>query len=260
MSGWSHSAIDTRPTRLAYGAGRLGELQNPVGRERPDRQVVVAGPAEAAQVRASADDFDEEARSELGVGREDAGRRRIERVGRLDAPPCARAAAPSGPATVDTRSASRRRRTAARRTTGRRSRARGRAAAADRRGRSPRGTRARATGTSTSPSPAAMTSANGASGSGLTNVTAPPMTTSGCVRVALGGVRRDARPAGAASARSRSPTRRTRRTRSTSKSPTGVCDSSVTSGVLAASSSASSCFGGRNTRSQTMSSWALNRR
>ena len=51
--------------------------------KRPDRQVVVAGPAEAAQVGAAADDFDEEARSELGVGREDAGRRRIDRVGRL---------------------------------------------------------------------------------------------------------------------------------------------------------------------------------
>ena len=52
--------------------------------KRADRQVVVAGPAEAAQVRAAADDFDEEARSELGVGREDAGRRRIDRVGRLE--------------------------------------------------------------------------------------------------------------------------------------------------------------------------------
>ena len=40
----------------------------------------------------------------------------------------------------------------------------------------------------------------------------------------------------------------------TSKSLTGVCDSIVTSGVLDASSSASSCLGGRNTRSQTMSS------
>ena len=36
-------------------------------------------------------------------------------------------------------------------------------------------------GTSASPSPAAITSANIASGSGLTNVTAPPMTTSGCL-------------------------------------------------------------------------------
>jgi hypothetical protein len=38
-------------------------------------------------------------------------------------------------------------------------------------------------GTSTSPSPAAITSANGASGSGFTNVTAPPITTSGSWRV-----------------------------------------------------------------------------
>jgi hypothetical protein len=39
-----------------------GELQDAIGRKRADRQVVVAGPAEAAQVRAAADDFDEEPR------------------------------------------------------------------------------------------------------------------------------------------------------------------------------------------------------
>ena len=45
-----------------------------------------------------------------------------------------------------------------------------------------------------------------------------------------------------------------------SNSLTIDCDSSVTSGVLLATSSASSCLGGRNTRSQTTSSWSLNRR
>jgi len=48
-----------------------GELENAVGRERADGQVVVAGPAEAAQVGAPADDFNQEPRAELGIGRED---------------------------------------------------------------------------------------------------------------------------------------------------------------------------------------------
>src|SRR6185436_20691695 len=43
--------------------GLLGELQDPVGGKRTDRQVVVPGPAEPAQVRAAADHFDEEPRS-----------------------------------------------------------------------------------------------------------------------------------------------------------------------------------------------------
>ena len=84
MSGWSHSAIDTRPTRLAVDARVLGELQNPVGRKRADRQVVVAGPAKAAQVRAASHHLDEKARSEFGVGRENAGRRRIDGFGGLE--------------------------------------------------------------------------------------------------------------------------------------------------------------------------------
>ena len=46
----------------------------------------------------------------------------------------------------------------------------------------------------------------------------------------------------------------------TSKSPTGVCDSRVTMRVPASRSAASSCFGGRNARSQTMSAWSLNSR
>ena len=158
---------------------RVGELEDAVGRKRADGQVVVAGPAEAAQVRAAADDLDEEARAELGVGREDARRRRIDRVGRLQRRLSHRQRRVRRRRAPCTRPACRRRRTAARRTTGRRSRARWRAGAADRRGRSPRERRGAAPGTSTSPSPAAITSANGASGSGLTNVTAPPMTTSG---------------------------------------------------------------------------------
>ena len=145
--------------------------------KRADRQVVVAGPAEAAQVRAAAHDLDEEPRAELGVGREDARRRRIDRVGRLHRRLAHRQRR------VRRRP---RRRVAGQRAVGRVLRlverrdveaafAR-RAAAAGRRDRSPRGTRASSAGTSTSPSPAAITSANGASGSGLTNVTAPPIT------------------------------------------------------------------------------------
>ena len=67
--------------RRAARAG-FGQLEDAVGRKGAHGQVVVAGPAEAAQVRAAAHDLDEEARAELGVGREDAGRRRIDRVGR----------------------------------------------------------------------------------------------------------------------------------------------------------------------------------
>ena len=59
-------------------------LENAIGRKSADRQVVVAGPAEAAEIGAAADDLDEEARPELCVGREDAGARRIERFGRGD--------------------------------------------------------------------------------------------------------------------------------------------------------------------------------
>ncbi len=46
----------------------------------------------------------------------------------------------------------------------------------------------------------------------------------------------------------------------TSKSPAGVCDSSVTSGAPEASCACSSCLGGRNTRSQTTSSRLLKSR
>ena len=162
--------------------------------KRADGQVVVAGPAEAAEVRAAADDFDEEARSELGVGREDARRRRIDGVGGLErrlahrAParrrrPTARSRA-IVPSSGVLRLVERRHVEAA---------LARRAGAAGRRGRSPRRTRDRAPGTSTSPSPAAITSANGASGSGLTNVTAPPIDDE---RMAVGALGRVARHAG----------------------------------------------------------------
>jgi hypothetical protein len=45
-----------------------------------------------------------------------------------------------------------------------------------------------------------------------------------------------------------------------SKSRTSICDSSVTSESLDALSAATSLLGGRNVRSQTMPSSALNRR
>ncbi len=70
------------PDAVRMRARGLGQLEDPVGGERPDRQVVVAGPAEAAQVRATAHHFDKEARTELRLRREDARRRRIECVGR----------------------------------------------------------------------------------------------------------------------------------------------------------------------------------
>ncbi len=62
----------------------LGQGEDAAGVEGAHRQVVVAGPAEAAQVGAPAHDLDQEARAELGVGREDLGVRRVEQVGRPD--------------------------------------------------------------------------------------------------------------------------------------------------------------------------------
>ena len=168
-------AVGVRP-------GGLGDLENALGRERPHGQVVVAGPAEPAEVRAAADDLDEQPRSELGVGREDARARRVEPIGGLDGgladdrrrARCRAcgviAATRPGPSYVHV--------VEARHVEAARLAPAGRAAPADR-GCRRRRTRRRATGTSSSASPAAITSANGASGSGLTNVTAPPMTTSG---------------------------------------------------------------------------------
>ena len=65
---------------LCVRARLAGPLKNAVGRKSPNRQVVVAGPAEAAEIGAAADDFDEEARPELCVGRENPGAGRIERL------------------------------------------------------------------------------------------------------------------------------------------------------------------------------------
>ena len=67
---------------MAPRGGR--EFEDAVCRKRPHGQVVVAGPAEAAQVGAAADDLDQESGSELGVGRKNAGRRRIGGVGSLE--------------------------------------------------------------------------------------------------------------------------------------------------------------------------------
>jgi hypothetical protein len=61
----------------------LGELEDPVGGKRADGKVVIAGPAEPAQVRATPDDLDQQARAEFGVWRENARHRGIDRLGRL---------------------------------------------------------------------------------------------------------------------------------------------------------------------------------
>jgi hypothetical protein len=62
------------------GAG--GQLEDPVLRERADGQVVVAGPAEATEVRAATHHFDQEPRAELGFRGKDRGGRRIHRFRR----------------------------------------------------------------------------------------------------------------------------------------------------------------------------------
>ena len=69
---------------VGVDASGLGQLKDAVGRERADRQVVVAGPAEAAQVGAPAHHFDEKARPEFGVWSEDARRRRIDGLSGLE--------------------------------------------------------------------------------------------------------------------------------------------------------------------------------
>ena len=72
-----------QPDAVGVRFRRGGKLQNPVGWKRADGQVVVARPAEPAQVRASPDDFHEKPGTELGFGRKDARGRRIERVCRF---------------------------------------------------------------------------------------------------------------------------------------------------------------------------------
>ena len=130
--------------RVLLGPG--GELENAIGGKGADRQVVVPRPAEAAQVRAAAHHFDEEPRSELGVGREDRRRRRIEAVDRSSPRPSSRPAARRCPASARTPRSCRRRRSARRRTTECRTRVRARAAAGGRRDRRPRESRPRAPG------------------------------------------------------------------------------------------------------------------
>jgi len=63
---------------------RRGQFQDAVLGERPDGQVVVARPAKAAQVRATAHDLDEETGAKLRVGREDRRHRRIHGLRRLE--------------------------------------------------------------------------------------------------------------------------------------------------------------------------------
>ena len=58
------------------------EIEDAIGGERADRQIVVAGPAEATEVRATPDDLNQEARSEFRVRRENARHRRIDGFGR----------------------------------------------------------------------------------------------------------------------------------------------------------------------------------
>ena len=66
------------------GARRLGQLENSFGRKCADGQVVVTGPAEAAQVCAAADHFDKHPGTEFGVGCEDRGHGRVDGVGGLE--------------------------------------------------------------------------------------------------------------------------------------------------------------------------------
>ena len=131
--------------------------ENAVGRKRADRQVVVAGPAETAEIGAAADHLDEEARPELGVGREDARAGRIDRFGRRQrrpsSPPPARRCLPW----ARTFRSCRPRCTRRRRTTECRTRASARATSANRAAPPSFSTRARPdAGTSSSPSPAAI--------------------------------------------------------------------------------------------------------
>src|SRR5437763_6360712 len=63
---------------------RAREIQDAIGGKRTDREIVVSGPAEAAEIRAPADDLDEESRSELRVGSEDLRRWRIHLIRRPD--------------------------------------------------------------------------------------------------------------------------------------------------------------------------------
>ena len=211
ISGWSHERDRHQPGAVGVGSRRF----RPASRMRSagngaHRQIVVAGPAEAAQVRAAAHHLDQEARAELGVGREHGWCA----ADRARSVVLTAAFFTTGGRAVPARgsiAASR----AVRRRTGRRRTRHVEAARLRQRVSTSRAVRAVAGGVDQSrhqlsPSPAAMTSANSASGSGLTNVTAPPITTSGCRRCAPPH-RAAARPAAASSGRWCSPTRTTPR-------------------------------------------------
>ena len=179
ISGWSQSAIDTRPTREAWGRAASAIAQDAVGVEGANRQVVVPGPAEPAEVRAAAHHLDQQPRAELRVGREHHRRRRVGEGLRSQRPPSAREAARRS---FDGVKASVRPSPSWVTSTSGGTYIPGRVARSS--SRAPRDDAARmasiSSGISTSPSPAHTTSTKGASGSGLRKLTAPPSTTRGC--------------------------------------------------------------------------------
>ena len=163
-----------QPDAVGVGAGGAGERQQPLHLEGPLRQVVVAGPAEAAERRTAARHLDQELVRHLGVPGEDVGGRRAG-TGR----PC-----PSGPAPPDVR------RGCGGGAPGRPARTRPRGWRARRTRTPPARPRRRASrvsacrtsvraGRSASASPTPKASTKGASGSGFRKVTGPPAITSG---------------------------------------------------------------------------------
>jgi len=197
----------TRDARTAT----LPPVADTVGGKGPHGQVVVACPAEPAQVSTAANHLDEETRAELGVGREDAGRRWID-----------------GPGCLERRLLNRRHRggtlcrhepSRCRRLVphiverrARRSFAPGRAPEQPSRGRFAWLNARSSAGTRTSPSPMAITSANGRKRLGIEERHAAADDNER-ITIAAFRPRPAFQPAEAESARSRSPTRRRRRMR-----------------------------------------------
>ena len=250
-----------QPDAIARGsrAASASSRMRSVGK-RADRQVVVAGPAEAAQVGAAADDLDEKPRAEFGVGREDARRRRIERIGRFHRGLLHRQRRARMPVAThaDERAVGAVLRLVERRA--RKIRARRRAAAAGPARSGRLAERPVERGTSSSPSPAAMTSANGASGSGLTNVTAPPISTSGWRSLRSVGIARNARQAQHRQDVDVVPLEGDGKRKDVEFADRRLRLEGDAAACSTPAARRSSCFGGRNTRSHTMSSCALNRR
>ena len=71
ISGWSQTAVETRPILSVWARTCARAVHDLAAREAAHRQVVVAGPAEAAHARAAARDLDHELHRHLGVGRQD---------------------------------------------------------------------------------------------------------------------------------------------------------------------------------------------